>query len=163
MAEDIGLANPEIYSFVNACAQMYERRRADKKAQTEELVGAVILALCRSPKSGEVGHATYAVWEERRVGRRDEVPEYALDMHTVRGRELIAQAELTRDEQEVWWYQELSKRESLKPGNRWIRRYVESDSWLSDSELKEQIIKEQLELYKETEGNQILMTENEGG
>lgn len=163
--EDIGLVNLELYSMVNACAQMYERRRADKKVKTEELVGAVILALCRSPKSGEVGHATYATWEERAAGRKEPIPEYGQDMHTAKGREMIEKAGLTKEDQEIWWHEELSQRHPLQPGNRWIRRYIESDAWLGESSqaLKEGIIQQQLKLYQETEENQLLRTENEGG
>jgi replication-associated recombination protein RarA len=158
VAEDVGLADGGWgVVLVNNAAAMFERRIESwsKGPNTIELVGVVILYLCRAPKSGECSNAAYAVQQEREAGRREEVPPYALDMHTARGRQWIRQMGLSKNEEEKWWYEELEHRENLKPGNSWIRRYIEADKLLTDPKLREELIAMKLLEYGETEDSQL--------
>ncbi len=161
VAEDIGLANPLSAPIINAYAQMYERRLKNKSKWSDgpltcELAIAATLYLCRSAKSGEVGYAAYAVWNERRDrGRHDEIPEYALDMHTQRGKEIMRQSGMTKNDEESWWYRVLSFRNPIKAGNKWIRRWLMADDLLTDSELREELIQREYEMYGESEEGQL--------
>ena len=142
--------------LVNNAAQAFERRieKWSEGPFTIELVGVAILYLCRAPKSGECSNAIYAVQQEREGGRREEIPDYGLDMHTARGRQLIRQWGYSKNQEEAWWYEELEHRENLKPGNAWIRRWIESDKLLTDPVLREELIQKKLQEYGETPENQ---------
>lgn len=155
-AEEVGLADPIAIAIVNSAAQMYERRvkKWSEGPHTHELVGLVILYLCRSPKNAEVSYATYSVMEERDRGRRDPIPEYGQDMHTVAGRNLISKSGMSREEEALWWWRELSRRENLTRGNRWISRWVSLDKDLSP-ETRRQVIQEEMQAYGELQENQV--------
>jgi replication-associated recombination protein RarA len=92
-SEDVGLAAPEVAVQVRVLSDNFiDQRKHNKTSKTgmrsgERLfiVQAVIL-LVRAPKSRMVDHAVMAVWEGDR--ERLEVPDFALDMHTARGRRL---------------------------------------------------------------------------
>lgn len=157
VAEEIGLADPFAVVHLNAVAQCYERRTDSwsKGPHTTELIGQLILYLCRAPKSHEAAMAAYAVEEEMNAGRRDEVPEYARDMHTRAGRDLIKQKGMSKQDAAVWFHKVLWKLTGVKPGNRWIRRLMYSERDLADTEVKEEVIREVMADYQETEEGQL--------
>ena len=147
--EEIGLADPIAMVVVNNAFQMFERRvkKWSEGPITTELVGMVILYLCRAPKNGEAADAAYATEEEMDQGRREEVQEYARDMHTQAGREMIERARWTKEEEELWWWMELNKKENLQGGNRWIRRMINAVKHLSPA-AKRQVIEARLAEYE---------------
>jgi hypothetical protein len=155
VAEEIGLADPFATVFLNACAQCYERRikKWSEGPHTTELVGQLILYLCRVPKSHEAAMAAYAVEEERNAGRRDPVPEYAVDMHTRAGREKMAREGMGKKETALWFWKVLWKITPAKPGNRWIRRMVKTETDLGDA--SDEVYREYLQDYGESDENQL--------
>jgi len=99
-AEDIGMANPMASVLVNSLWQSYEtiRKNTSTKSVDENVLAFAVLYLCRSPKNREVDDFKNVVYEERKdqqrlngepqnQGRR-EIPDFALDLHTDRGRQM---------------------------------------------------------------------------
>ena len=101
-AEDVGLADPNAIVVVNALWACYERiRKIQQKGQpVEEDLGILgVLYLVRAPKSREVDTAKNYMQERRVAGFKPEVPDYALDAHTARGKAA------GKDEND-WWRDE---------------------------------------------------------
>src|SRR5579863_8157866 len=93
-SEDVGLAWPEGPAVIRALHENWqETRKAEKDRPPERsnamlyLVHAVCL-LARAPKSRLVDNACAVFYTGDRTAMRTEVPEYALDHHTSRGRRL---------------------------------------------------------------------------
>ncbi len=154
--EEIGLADPIAMVVVNNAYQMFERRvkKWSEGPITQELIGVVILYLCRAPKNSEAAYAAYATFDEINQGRREPIPDYARDMHTHAGRELLRKAGMSQEEQELWWWGELVKKGPIKGGNRWIRRLVNTQKMLSP-ESRRAVLEDQLAEYMEREENQL--------
>jgi replication-associated recombination protein RarA len=93
-SEDVGLAWPEGPAVIRALYENWqETRKAEKDRPPERstamlfLVHAVCL-LARAPKSRVVDNACVVFYTGDRATIGMEIPEYALDHHTVRGRKL---------------------------------------------------------------------------
>ena len=90
--EDIGLAEPMGPAIVGALHQNYMwYREVAKKPDdhmTWNILGHAILWMCRAKKSREVNEFAFYVFKGWAKDRRPEIPEYALDKHTKRGREM---------------------------------------------------------------------------
>jgi replication-associated recombination protein RarA len=88
--EDIGIANPQLLLLVPSQEQVYFRfreRRADGSARL--VLANTILAMCRSTKSRIADHFQCAVHQGMLHNELHyDVPDYALDKHTDRGRSL---------------------------------------------------------------------------
>lgn len=86
-SEDVGLASPGLVAEIRALYDNWidQRKKKDERHGPERLfmVHAVIL-LSRSPKSRLVDHALIVMYEGARIAR--EIPDFALDKHTARGR-----------------------------------------------------------------------------
>jgi len=86
-SEDIGLAQPSAVVSIRALYDNWkdQRKKDDARHAPERLflVHAVML-LCRAAKSRSVDHALVVFYEGERPRR--EVPDFALDKHTGRGR-----------------------------------------------------------------------------
>lgn len=89
VSEDIGLAEPTLPAVIYSLYQMWVglRKKKDEKNFPERLyvVHAIIL-LARAKKSRIVDHATITYYKGE-FPRRD-IPDYALDKHTMRGRRM---------------------------------------------------------------------------
>lgn len=88
--EDIGPANPELVGTIASLAERVERIRKASKTKEYDLaiLGFAILQMADSPKSREADDLVNEVLRERRTGKMVlSVPDYALDMHTERGRQ----------------------------------------------------------------------------
>ncbi len=88
--EDVGLADPDAIVRVNALWDSHARiKEAQGKGREVEQDIAVmaILYLCRAPKAREVDTAKNWAMERRAKGFKPEVPDYALDCHTQRGKQ----------------------------------------------------------------------------
>lgn len=94
-AEDIGLADPQAAILVNVVAQQLHdsKRRADEWKRwfspDMNIVGMVVMYLCRASKNRVVDIATQVISEKRKQGWKLEVPPEAIDQHTKRGKEKI--------------------------------------------------------------------------
>jgi replication-associated recombination protein RarA len=90
--EDIGLIDPDAIVRVNALAQAYESIRKNQKSGIPvegDLLAMAVLYLARSPKNREVDEFKNHI--ERRKKKEKwmpEIPEFALDVHTKRGRQM---------------------------------------------------------------------------
>jgi replication-associated recombination protein RarA len=88
-SEDIGTENATIAGEIRALYQNWleQRKKDDTKHAPERLfLVHAILALCRSYKCRVVDHALIVFYEGKREKR--EIPDFALDRHTQRGRRL---------------------------------------------------------------------------
>jgi replication-associated recombination protein RarA len=87
-SEDIGIAEPYLPATIRALYDNWldQRKKKDEKHAPERLyfVHAIIL-LCRAKKSRIVDHALITFFENHE--RRD-IPEFALDKHTLEGRRM---------------------------------------------------------------------------
>ena len=86
-SEDVGTAAPMVAGIVRSLFENWkdQRRKDDTKHEPERLflIHAVQL-LCRAEKSRNVDHALIVFYEGERTAR--EIPDFALDRHTSRGR-----------------------------------------------------------------------------
>lgn len=98
--EDIGIANIQLLAVVPVQRAMYTEFREDGRDGSARLVLAnVILAMCRSPKSRAADHFQCVINQGRLQGKlKLEIPDYALDKHTSRGRGMGRGVQHWRDE-----------------------------------------------------------------
>ncbi len=89
VSEDIGLAEPMLPAVLWSLYQMWvaQRKKKDEKHKPERLfLIHGILLLVRAKKSRIVDHATVTYYMGEQP--RQEIPDYALDKHTMRGRRM---------------------------------------------------------------------------
>lgn len=88
-SEDVGLAAPDTVLLVHSLygAWVEQRKKKDERHAPERLfLVHAVLALAAASKSRMVDHALIAMYEAPRDGR--EIPDVALDKHTLRGRRM---------------------------------------------------------------------------
>ncbi len=86
-SEDVGLASPEAALTIHSLYQSWleQRKKKDERHGPERLfLVHAVMVLSRARKSRMVDHALIAYYEAARPAR--EIPDYALDRHTARGR-----------------------------------------------------------------------------
>ena len=87
--EDVGIANPTVLLLVPSQREVYFGFREEGRDGSARLVLAnTILAMCRSPKSRIADHFQCVVNQDRLHGQVLDVPDYALDKHTARGKSM---------------------------------------------------------------------------
>lgn len=88
-SEDIGPADPTMPLLVDLLQKQYltEKSKLAESAYRLYLVNAVV-CLCRSQKSRIVDDLQNIVYTEREQGKLPPIPDFALDMHTARGKAL---------------------------------------------------------------------------
>ncbi len=93
-SEDIGPANPTAVLLMDVLQKQYlaEKGKLAESAYRLYLVNAVV-CLCRSPKSRIADDLQTVVYTERAQGKLPLVPDFALDMHTARGKAMGKGAE----------------------------------------------------------------------
>lgn len=91
-SEDVGLADPHLPATIYALHQNWSSLRKEEKDRPPDqsdstlFVVHAVLLLARAAKSRIVDHALYAVYRGDRP--RLQVPDWALDCHTRRGRQM---------------------------------------------------------------------------
>ena len=90
--EDIGIANPDLLVQVQVLrAQYFEFREEGKDGTCRLILANAILLMCRSPKARIADHFQRVVtqgWMEAKAsGTKRAIPDYALDKHTMRGKQ----------------------------------------------------------------------------
>lgn len=87
--EDIGLANPEAMILVSSTySSLLLQDKVKKIIEVDNnIIGFVVMYLARSPKSRHVDYLGGVILKRKEQGWKPEVPDYALDEHTERGRE----------------------------------------------------------------------------
>lgn len=91
VSEDIGLANPTLPAQIWALYQMwldYTKNENGHPAQAQLFLSHAVLLMAESAKSRTVDNARITFWEDH-DGQHREIPEYALDMHTARGKQRV--------------------------------------------------------------------------
>ncbi len=88
--EDIGLGEMQLLAVVPVQRAMYiEFREAGRDGSARLVLANTILAMCRAPKSRLADHFQCAINQGRLRGDlKLEIPDYALDKHTGKGRNL---------------------------------------------------------------------------
>ena len=91
-SEDIGIADPFASVLVgrmyeNAQISLGKAKKAELNDQLEPLAQAV-LYMCRTQKSRYCDDFLNYVMQQREAGWKPEIPDWAIDMHTERGRKL---------------------------------------------------------------------------
>lgn len=106
-AEDIGLGNPQAVVVVEALWSAYEviRKESRKDKPDGNLIAMAVLLLCRSEKNREADHLKNVEHSLEKHGWKPEIPEYAIDSHTKRGREIYR----TKEDRDRGWFLEWSK------------------------------------------------------
>jgi len=84
--EDVGLADPDVIAFVALCEEQYWQMQAKHQKVFSLPVINAVLRLCRAPKSREADYWYSIIYQSDEV--RLEIPDWALDKHTARGRQL---------------------------------------------------------------------------
>jgi replication-associated recombination protein RarA len=85
-SEDVGLANPNATIQIDVLEkQYYDFKERDNDGYKLFLIHAIVY-LARSPKSRLIDNLTIILYEEEK--NKLEIPDYALDKHTVRGRKM---------------------------------------------------------------------------
>jgi replication-associated recombination protein RarA len=84
-SEDIGIANPMAPLVVDVLEKNYADALQRQNDSWKLFLVNAVLYLARSPKSRIVDNLLIAVYNEE---RKLEIPDYALDMHTYRGRKM---------------------------------------------------------------------------
>jgi replication-associated recombination protein RarA len=87
--EDIGLANPQLLILVATCCEQANRLyKPDKTGPVKMIVGTMIRAMCRSPKSREGDHFMGIAMKHKRQQTAPVIQEWTYDHHSVKGRQL---------------------------------------------------------------------------
>jgi replication-associated recombination protein RarA len=87
--EDIGLADPQVIVLTETLRQQFNQVRKKEAASWRIILANAIISLCRAQKT-RLADSFMAVISHRRdtLAWRLEVPDYALDKHTRRGKTL---------------------------------------------------------------------------
>lgn len=105
-AEDVGLGNPLAITVVQALWNAYDTAKKDSSKGTPDgnLLTMAVMTLARSEKNRECDHLKNAEHSLVKAGWTPGIPEYAIDMHTRRGRGQVDKAE-----QDRLWFTEWSQ------------------------------------------------------
>ena len=89
VSEDISIANQPLAILIDVLRKWYFDLKEKKKDAYRILLAQAILALCRSPKSRIATNLVHVVYGEIQfLNKNLEIPDYALDMHTLRGKKM---------------------------------------------------------------------------
>lgn len=88
--EDIGLANPEAMILVSSTfGALLAQERIKKVFHVDNnVIGFIAIYLARSPKSRHTDYLGGVIFKRKEKGWKPEIPTYAIDQHTQRGRDL---------------------------------------------------------------------------
>lgn len=99
-AEDIGMADPFSMVLVKQIEESWEKEKRSKAEGGEadrHYFTLAVIYLARCPKNREINDCIAYVEHERAIGQVPEIPDYAIDGHTSRGREM------GKDKIKEWW------------------------------------------------------------
>lgn len=128
-SEDIGNATPDTAVLVNALHQNYQTAiSAANRQKNDALVLAfqAIIYMCRATKTREADSLVNLIRTEHAGGKHIEVPEFAVDMHTKRGRQALGRwQDGTQDEidfRHKLWFDEYSKIEPDSGEDKYVAK-----------------------------------------
>lgn len=108
--EDVGIGAPEALGVVVAAREAYLIQRQESKRGKPDgnMVSMPVLFLCRCSKNRESDHLKNVAHVLETAGWKPEIPDYAIDAHTARGRTIYK----TQAERDRGWFLEWSKCEN---------------------------------------------------
>lgn len=125
-SEDVGNATPEAAILVHSLQQNYKTAISSvnrKKNDALQFLMQATMFLCRAKKSREADSITNLIRANYELNNLLEVPDYAVDVHTARGREVYGKWGTGTDEDEKrrlnGWYDIWSK-VSPDTGDRYV-------------------------------------------
>ncbi len=130
-SEDVGNANPMAVVIVNALRQNYEATIDSKTRLSGNgalFIFQAVMYLCSSEKLREVDTLANLVIKEFKEGKRLEIPEVAIDVHTARGKQIHGRWEQGTDEEkterakkwyEIWSYVTPASKKPDKYLDKW--------------------------------------------
>jgi len=128
-SEDIGNANPDAAVLVGSLLQNYQFAiSATNRGKNDALVFIfqAIIYLCRSVKTREADSLVNLIRTEHAGGKLLDVPEFALDFHTKRGREALGNwQDGTQDEidfRHKLWFDEYAQVEPDSGEDRYVAK-----------------------------------------
>lgn len=88
--EDVGLANPEAMILVSSTfSALLAQERIKKVFHIDNnIIGFVVVYLARSPKSRHIDYLGGVIFKQKEKGWKPEIPIYAIDQHTQKGKDL---------------------------------------------------------------------------
>lgn len=87
--EDIGIGHPPIFVTIAVLRdQFFEFRERGRNGTARLILANAILTMCRAPKSRISDHFQRFMVEAWQNGEQRPIPDYALDKHTKRGRNM---------------------------------------------------------------------------
>ena len=105
--EDIGLGSPDVVNLVVSGWIATKEATKTWAEMRHEMLGTVILAMCRAMKSREGDDFLWLVMTKRGKEPLKEVPDFALDEHTSRGRSMGRGVQ--------FWFSDASRLETPEP------------------------------------------------
>lgn len=87
-SEDIGIAEPHAPLIINALESMYIYSKGKRKEEYHLFFINAVLILTRAPKCRIADNLMITLFGDIKQGKRLEMPDYAIDKHTFRGRKM---------------------------------------------------------------------------
>ena len=87
-SEDVGVAEPHAPLIVSALESMYDYSKEKKKEEYRLFFVNAVSILARAPKCRIVDNLMITLFGDIKQGKRLEMPDYAIDKHTFRGRRI---------------------------------------------------------------------------
>ena len=87
-SEDVGVAEPHAPLIIDALESMYNYAKEKKKEEYRMFFVNAVSILARAPKCRVADNLTITVYGDIKLGKRLEIPNYAIDKHTFRGRRM---------------------------------------------------------------------------
>lgn len=85
-SEDVGVAEPHAPLIIDALESMYNYSKEKKKEEYRMFFVNAVSILARAPKCRIVDNLMITLFGDIKIGKRLEMPDYAIDKHTFRGR-----------------------------------------------------------------------------
>lgn len=87
-SEDVGVAEPHAPLIVSALESMYDYSKEKKKEEYRMFFVNAVSILARAPKCRVADNLMITLFGDIKLGKRLEMPDYAIDKHTFRGRRM---------------------------------------------------------------------------
>ena len=87
-SEDIGVAEPHAPLIIYALESMYNYAKEKKKDEYRMFFVNAVSILARAPKCRVADNLMITLFGDIKLGKRLEMPDYAVDKHTFRGRRM---------------------------------------------------------------------------
>jgi replication-associated recombination protein RarA len=87
-SEDIGVAEPHAPLIIDALESMYNYTKEKKKEEYRMFFVNAVFILARAPKCRIADNLLITLYADIKLGIRLEMPDYAIDKHTFRGRRM---------------------------------------------------------------------------